>query len=407
MKKIIAFILLNIFTSTCYAGLLDSQDQVLNGNLGLAGNAAATAYNKRAYFAGGVTVFDNFTQNKDVLDNENIVVGYNGNDLVPKMPWPNAFFQFAQEIPGAGWLNISYDKNYQTGSSYRLKRQGPLDSQKIDVFTSSGRETMRATYSLDYNHQVPGLHLGGEFGINKDTNIFNLSQNNASHAARGGLTGQNLEEVSNYYFSYGLGGIYEADRKNLFTLSHLIYNHKLVEEKGKDINNNIVDIEYNEVMPAETIMGYMYKLTNNLELGGTLKIVWPVTYTQIGNRWTTATSGPESDIDVYKRGYKVYTLAGEYDLPDELAFQPWLKGIAFQGYYGWSDPYAEQINTNQPEIDVAGHETTEMGINAIQLIREYKIIFGINRIRQLTATTGEEIDNTKFYINYSTDFEFI
>jgi len=151
-------------------------------------------------------------------------------------------------------------------------------------------------------------------------------------------------------------------------------------------------VQYNDQKNAEIALGYTQKLSNILEVGGTMRMYPTKQFTY------RRSDGPTIERNLIRIGYTAYSVNTEYAL---------MKDLALQGYFGWaknSDTVLDDNKGGGNPVDV-----TEMGINAIKTIGAHTIIGGLARINAFEKTCaadtkGSVTDLTKLYASYAYAF---
>lgn len=380
-------IVLSMATFSFAAGLLNTTDQVLNQNAALGGNSAIKALDKKSAqeVEIGLSLYDKFTQNKNILDE---VAGYNGGDLNPRNQMPNQNLAYTYRIDNANWLGVSYGDNSVLARSYKQKRQAPLDAQKYESDTVSSVKTIAIKYGMDMNKMVKGLYLGATIAQNNASRKVYRKDNSQSKTALALSKAEATQGPDSApYTSVAVDGIYMLDAKSKVTFGHLITNPIYMSQIDKNQNNAKTDAQWNEEVGDVTSLGYIYNLDAKIQLAGTVESTWDKSYTQY------VSNGPQTEEELTNIGSNKYTLAGEY---------AYAKDMVFQGYYAWELNEGRVVGDGA--TDTKGTDMTEVGVNVVKSFGDQTLIAGLTNLNMRGVENGQSSDEMKFYVDYGIVF---
>ncbi|MFC1517063.1 hypothetical protein ACFL5G_00750 [Candidatus Margulisiibacteriota bacterium] len=394
MRILATLLVIGLLSTACFASLLDTTDLYLGSDPAFGGNLGAYLYNKKAGVEGGINFLNNMEIGKGLLDQ---IPGYTGSNLTVKDQFSAFYIAYNKPLGNDMWWNIGYSKVRMPMLSVKYKLQA-LDTAKYDTYLYNDGESFYAACAKNFSRN---LLLGAEVALNKSSSTTFQSQNNVQKALLGGISEAENTVASNYFLSYRIGGISILDPKSKLTFDHVILTHYLFDSSGKLLTGAKVDVEGNTVPPAISSVGYIYDLNQNVQLGGSVSMFWPVKFTQVGNVVTNG--GPQSETEMYLRGYKTYTLAGEYKVENKYAFADWVKGLVLQGYWNWSDEYAGQFSSDRAGVVGLGGYSANTGLNIQKSLNgQTKIVGGITNLRTLNNNGDKlfgESNLTSFYVS--------
>jgi hypothetical protein len=192
--------------------------------------------------------------------------------------------------------------------------------------------------------------------------------------------------------------------------SKVSFAHKISQDRGVYFNKgdytggNSTTYVYNEKMPNETALSYIYKVNNAWEIAGTYKAFWGVSYQK--NYLGSDSAGNKIDYSeaITKHPYNVLGFATEYVMNDKWSFQ---------GFGNFIRNYKE-IETSFPapsktaELD-RGYNLTQLGGNIqyhLSVIKGGTILLGCYNSKLLSEDTsvGYLFDITNTTLSYSQNF---
>lgn len=400
MKKFFSIIVcLSLLVSAASASLLNPIDQVNNDNNALGGNAAVRAYNKVSSVEIGMSLLDKYSQNSTILaDNE---PQFNGSNVDPELT-VNKFVNYNTKLAN-GWLGISYQNDNFIARSLKWsanKDLFPNGGSRTDL-TYFGTEVLALSYGMELSKD---LSIGVEIASNRSGQMQKQTADKNFRALAGGASEGETYYSTAPYTSVALGGIYDLSNTSKLIGSYQHTNPMHISGIGMDRDHARYDIQVNEEVNPELALGYIQKLNNVLEVGGTMRMYPTIEYTEY---WS---NGPTEEVEKTLLGYTAYTINGEYAV---------MKDLDVQGYFGWANG-AGRIMTDQDENSAYAAkggtfeeypvDITEMGISLVKTMGAHTFIGGLARTNRLEkdedagSEKGGITDETTVYINYAYAF---
>lgn len=373
MKKILLASSLVIGLS--FASLINTGDQGLRSIEALGSNPAAKAYNKAVVLEAGATVLNKFGQTGSVLQ------GGTDIDPVPNL-MNDLFIQYTAKATDKVWVSGVYQDNNSFSLSYKTADLGGGAKTKGWSYQNTNKLAVDASTEL-----MKGLYLGAELANNKIANKIITEPNKA---AGGSSAKTDYTNETGSYLSLKVGGIYEYTKDITLVATQKFNPEVSWSDSGKIGGASITKTESTEALPNVTSIGGIYKVSDVLSVGGTLDKVWAKEYTM-----TTKTGGDETDVEVAKLGYDVYTLAAEYKL---------LKDMTLQGSYSWANR-AGRYTTDVQNIAGLGTDITETNVSVTKALDDAKLTGGIILTKLGSLDDAGKIQNgttdAKYYASYS------
>lgn len=382
MKKII-YILTLIF-SICFAGLLDSEDQILNSSIALAQNPAALTLRDRSFLNLGCTFSSFHQQNSKILDGG----AFSGTDLQTTAPG-SYYFSAGKNIFERFWLGIKYSFNSLNMYSIRYKNDLNKD--------------LEYDYKYYQDNQKTSLLLGWEPGQN-----FSLGmavENNYYVIHTDNIYGKSLQELlliksaeksytqAKPYYSLVLGLVNKFN--DLFTVSFAqkfsekVQLHNYDDSDGSRSDNS-------EPLPNVSALGLIFQPNSNIGFAATVESVWQLVY-------ETDYSTTTNHTQIRKLPYNIYGLACTIKINDSAELE--IMGNRCY-HYQWSK------NEDTGVVNY-GWLASSAGFNFSYLLaKDEKILLGIYNysLVQENPDTNTDIDiikNTRGYLAYTYYFETI
>lgn len=411
MKKLlVVFSVLGL--SVLSASVLETNDVKMNTLLGLGGNPAVIAVNKKVNFEAGTVAINLNKQNAKIMNGAlkspiGIKNGRNENDM--NFADASRFFWFAGNI-GDNWFglrhtNISNVYPFFT-STIQLPTalQSSLDPNYASKVTIFRKDTVETFSFLWAKELAQGYSVGAELASNtytfNDNRAYNTAAENINSVFLGGspFVDSKAFSVSKPYYSLTLGLV-----KDLDAASKISFAHKMTQDRGVYYNDGlgITSNVYNEKMPNETAVSYIYKINEGWEVAGTYKTIWGVSYQK-----NILGSNQDYSEAITKHPYNVLGFATDYSLNDKWSFQGW--GSYIRNY--------KQIETSNTSVKPKavdemdrGYKVTQVGGNVqyhLNAIKGGTILLGsyVSKIQSEDSSVGYLFDITNTTLSYSQNF---
>jgi hypothetical protein len=382
MKKSLKFflVLLGLFELSC-AGVLNTVDSKQKNNLALAGNPAVSAVNKQKEIGFQANFLTKYERSGNILDYGyywKSRYGISYTDMRNK--FKDSASNWSVGLVGDyadNWFSLSYavDTNYQMAKYYESTIYDiygtPLKRSYLNTDTILLRvETTTLGWARDFNWFTGGIQLSFVSGTEKNksraTNVYN--ETNQPHPIDGEIEYDLIITKPYTLIAVGL-------EKNLFVNQKLLLAHKfsgemnkthitwskyadgsVMYERSSDGNSHIG-------VPAETALGYVYKINNDLELAAACTKVWGLEYTRIWAEFTKY----ESEIDEVRLPYDIYGAV--------ISWRAWRPILELQTYVNYAkDVGAGSVDHGYDVVDLPGVTSTQLGLTAVYTPDEQQVI---------------------------------
>ncbi|GBR72718.1 hypothetical protein NO1_0214 [Candidatus Termititenax aidoneus] len=385
-----------ILAAAATAGVLDTNDVKLNSTLGLGANPAAIAVNQERKIEGGAIVLNQLNQSDQVkngsLPGLSFIKGKNVNSS--SFGDATKFLTYTDTFAG-NWFAIRYryESNLYPNFQATISLPAILDPQqksKADFYLKDALETTSLVWGREL---TKGLNAGVELATNVYTSNTNLTFNKFAKDLLS-MSNSKIYEQSQPYYTLTLGGIYDVAANQKISLSH-----KLSEERHVDTGDgkeSTAGTDYNEALPNETGLAYIYQVNDALELAGVFKTFWGLTY----EKYTNIESGDSNVETVAIAPVNSYGFAASYKVTNEWELQ---------GYGNFLRNYKNSLTSGLTGPDEKGYDVTQLGANvqySPSFLNGGTILLGsyMTKLVNEDKNDGKMFDITNTSLSYSHAF---
>ncbi|GBR72746.1 hypothetical protein NO1_0241 [Candidatus Termititenax aidoneus] len=411
MKLQKAILLTGALASIGLAGVLDTNDVNARNNPALGGNPAVIAANKKVSVAGG-TLLTNAVKQSEVNKDPFSLNNYGndiakGKDLAPSdFGAATKFLSYTGSISNSDWYSVRYNNIGNIFWSVDIKAgdnaaaYGLSNGQKYAFSFVEAVESISGAYGKDLGN---GLSVGAELAANTyKRNHTNQAAKKAGESA-GAAFDSRLK--SDTYLTLALGAVYDVLPGQKISVSHKFAsarndNFTNLDGEGKVIQEG----NFNENVPAETALGYIYQVNDALQAAVSYKATDGTNYGREidydkGNGVGYANHNPSSEWENTKTlPNSTWGLAAAYKLNPAVELQGY--GTHTKGYRAaWND-----VNLTPGDGWNEGFDFTQIGGN-VQWTPDFfsggTLLFGAFNSRIFNATNGYLLDATTTLVSYS------
>ncbi|MDR1323725.1 MAG: hypothetical protein LBK68_04725 [Candidatus Margulisbacteria bacterium] len=415
MKLKAAVILTGVLAVIVSADVLGTNDVNARNNPALGGNPAVIAVNKKVSVEGGTLLTNAVKQSEQNKD----PFGFNsddiakGQDLAPSdFGAATKFLSYTGSISNSDWYSIRYNNignifwsvDIKTGDNAPLvPGYGIPDGEKYAFSFVEAVESVSAVYAKDLGN---GFNVGAEVAAN----TYKRNQTNRAAKKAGESAGIAFDSQlkSDTYLTLALGAVYDVLPGQKISVSHKFASARKDNFTNLDGAGKVVqEGNFNENVPAETALGYIYQINDALQAAVSYKATDGSNYGREidydkGTGVPYASKNPASEWENTKTlPNSTWGLAAAYKLNPEIELQGY--GTHTKGYRAaWND-----VNLTPGDGWNEGFDFTQIGSN-VQWTPDFfsggTLLFGAFNSKIFNATNGYLLDATTTLVSYSHAF---
>ncbi|GBR76909.1 hypothetical protein NO2_1381 [Candidatus Termititenax persephonae] len=410
------------------AGALDTNDVNARNNFALGGNPAAIAVNKKVSIEGGTLLTNAVKQSQQNLDATNSqfqgtaeAIGLGtipdltkGSDLAPSdFGSATKFLSYTGHWSQSDWYSFRYNNIgnifYSVGLKTNDDEPGALPTLGGFGAGKKGQLSFTFTEAVESFSAVYGKDLGENLsvGVELAVNTYKVNQDLVGLNKPAYALEQRRGLRSTSYASIALGAIKEFAPRQKISFAHKLSQDRQDSEQTVDHKGNVLaEKNYNESVPNETAISYIYNVDDTLELAVSQRTVWGTQYNRDVEVTKVARLPGGAENTAYNDDGPTKTLPyNTYGL--SAAYQPnseW----GFLGYGNYTYGYRAAFN----DINLGNHkgfDFTQIGGNiqySPSLLGGGTLLFGIfnSKIVGLDPAIGFSLDATTSLVSYSHAF---
>jgi hypothetical protein len=373
------------------AGVLDTNDVKLSTTLGLGGNPAAIAVNKKSKIEAGSIVVNNTQQSNQVLNADQGVISlYDGRNINSSSFDDASKFLGYTDAIGDNWFSVRYSYDSNLYPNFHTKTGLPIpvpEGAKMTRYRKDATEKIGFTWAREWQK-------GFSAGVELATNIYTLDDKTNFNKLAEGLITQFKDNTaysqSGSYYTLTIGGIYDIFENQKISLSQKFSQDRGVyKNDGKGLQQSWI-----ESLPNETGLAYIIQANQDWEVAAVYKAFWGTVY----EKNIRSSDSPLATEIVNVLPCNSYGFATSYRIGD------W----ELQGYGNFLRNYRASI-TSGGGTDEKGYNVSQVGGN-IQYSPEFlsggTILLGsyVNRLVNEDAAVGTVFDITNTTLSYSHTF---
>jgi hypothetical protein len=262
----------------------------------------------------------------------------------------------------------AYDELSNTKKTYNNTDKDTLWSTNTEAYSATGY-ALNLAVAKDLNLPAVGSFIGGvKVDINAPAGTSVRTEKYTSNYPYGDDKYVTEESISyDPYLTFGFGAVKAIDAKQSLVLGQTLGTERrevrgdtIRKTNGKQTNKGVADDKggwgNNDFIPAETALGYVYKVNDALEVAGTYVYNWGGKYDwqEFDNKGKDI--GEASEVKVFS--YNTFGLAADY-IYSEFQAQGYINWVKGKEIITFDDEY------NSYDEDGKGHDTTTLGVNLL------------------------------------------